>query len=116
MEEIEMSRTSAIFVSAVLTFATALGAQSHDSKSPIVSVLTKGKPIALVPWSVGDTDLLGVFTRQPQAHQAESAQLTELTVYRQKGPALVKVFETQTGDSFLEAHLLSENGRVLVTW
>ena len=81
------------------------------------AISTQQKVIAVVPWSVADSELLCVFTEIRITSQGETGPARMMTVYRQDKSLLTKIFAEGTGDSFMNAFPLGESSdRLFVGW
>ncbi|PYT62222.1 MAG: hypothetical protein DMG35_08050 [Acidobacteria bacterium] len=106
-----------VWVLFILMLGIGLRAAQHNDGATLLSLIGRDHVLGLIPWSASGTDLICAFTKP--AHRSlhrDSDQVTNMSVYRQSGTKLAKVFEIREGDSFLSAHPLQEDGRFLVTW
>jgi hypothetical protein len=101
----------------MLTLAGILPAQqtNHDITLDLIS--HEGDMLAVVPWTANGDDLLCVFTKTiPGNAKGETASVKTMAVYLKSGKKLSKISESKTGDWFLTAYPLQEDGRFIVGW
>jgi hypothetical protein len=98
-------------------FAYTFNHQSNVSGITFSSIVEHQHVLSAVPWTVGDSAFLCVVSERQVNNNQETAPSRTMSVYRQDGQTLSKIFEFQTLDNFLNAYPLSEEeGRLFVSW
>jgi hypothetical protein len=93
-------------------------AQDSSRNGTLLSVLKGDKLLSLAPWLVPDGELLCVVTEKiGTIGQGIKAFVHVLSVYRQQGSNLVKLFDTEKIDGIVNVSPLAQfNGDLLVGW
>lgn len=94
-----------------------VNAQDNNQAVTLSAISAHQKVIAVVPWSVAESELLCVFTETRINSQGQTGPVRLMTVYRRQKSLLTKIFAEGSGDSFMNAFPLGEfSDRLLVGW
>jgi hypothetical protein len=104
----------------VVLFVSRADAQDSTRDIALASLLKGDKLLAVSPWLVHDGELLGVVSEKVgtlKPGDPTKAVVHALTIYRQQGNSVIKVFETEKIDGFVNITPLAQyDGDLLVGW
>ena len=103
----------------VLTFCLPFtsGAQDSARNSALSSALDGNKLLLASPWLVHDGELLCVVTEKIGKRGENKAVIHVLTIYRQQGSKLIKIFDTEKIEGIVNVSPLAQyDGDLLVGW
>jgi YD repeat-containing protein len=105
------------FVGFTLVILSTAGASGQETTTTLSSLVAQEQVLAVTPWSVGNVDLLCIFSQNKSEPKIDD-QLPErrMTVYQESGKSLIRLFDAESGDWFFSAFPTREDGRLLVVW
>jgi hypothetical protein len=115
--KIKMIKKYHIAAAVLACFMSRTNAQRDSPTVTLPSIVNRQHVLSIVPWTVGNRDLLTVVTERRITSGHETGLIRVLSIYRKEGEALVKMLDFETLDSFVTAFPLNEvGGRLFVVW